>query len=645
MRSKLTRRELLRAATGAAVAAPAGVVTPGCMTLAPGARYMNPEAPTFALPQIEGTYYADEVPDTLDLADMAARLIHAMTAPTDPGVDYEVYWWVIFGTNRPHMVHQFSDQFQFQYMAVLPLMRVASGHPQGEEVERSFLAGTIKNLGPDGLFYNVPAARPWTVSMDQSFKYADKPPEGPFASLIQSALMLSMLNVYSQLSPDERWQQAARRCGERLVHLAVDAGEYAYYHKWQYALGEAPSKGPMTEDPFRGGAVNAILMPLLELSQLTGYEPARRTASKLFEQYMRFWTGIEDDGKVAETRDGWTYSGFPIMSSLVPLDWGIRADEPEMIETAQENFDRYRYLIQPLTGYVPEVTHTDPTKVHTAESCFLSYVVTNAVLLSAVGAGDYWDDVDRWVRNQFAETQLTRVDWVEPMLEGKSWQFPPRYSTTERVPQRNLGAFAGFMQFNDWYGGYVHPTAKRAGGAAIQHCCTGTAGLTIYNVWKNILHYKGEELRINLLLNRASQWADIHSHIPYRGQVDVKVKEPLKLAVRIPEWTKPLQVRVQVDGQDRTVSWEDRYVQVGDLKPKQVATLRFPISERKEIATVHGQTYTLTIKGNTVVAIDPPGQYYPVYQRAHYRDNTTRWRTATRFVSDTIPREGHALCV
>ena len=31
-------------------------------------------------------------------------------------------------------------------------------------------------------------------------------------------------------------------------------------------------------------------------------------------------------------------------------------------------------------------------------------------------------------------------------------------------------------------------------------------------------------LSVNLLLNRASPWVDVDSHIPYEGRVDLKVK-------------------------------------------------------------------------------------------------------------------------
>ena len=35
------------------------------------------------------------------------------------------------------------------------------------------------------------------------------------------------------------------------------------------------------------------------------------------------------------------------------------------------------------------------------------------------------------------------------------------------------------------------------------------------------------------LLNRASKWADVDSHVPHTGEMDVKVKQPVALSVHI----------------------------------------------------------------------------------------------------------------
>ena len=166
------------------------------------------------------------------------------------------------------------------------------------------------------------------------------------------------------------------------------------------------------------------------------------------------------------------------------------------------------------------------------------------------------------------------------------------------------------------------------------HCCTGNGTRAIYYVWNHIVHWKDGKLRVNLLLNRASPWADIHSFIPYEGRVDVKIKKASELSVRIPEWVKPDKTTCQVSGTDRPLSWDGRYAVVGKVEPGDVATLTFPIFERMDKVQIQGKDYTLIRKGNEVVHIDPPGEYSPLYQREKYRENQARTKKVERFVAE-----------
>ncbi len=141
---------------------------------------------------------------------------------------------------------------------------------------------------------------------------------------------------------------------------------------------------------------------------------------------------------------------------------------------------------------------------------------------------------------------------------------------------------------------------------------------------------------MNLLLNRASPWADVDSHIPHTGQVDVRMKEAADLSIRIPEWVAPEEGRCRVGDSDRSLTWSGRYAEVGRVARGDVVTLSFPIPERQETTYVEKEKYTVVIKGNEVVNIEPPGKYCPLYQRQHYRADTTRWKKVERFVSDQV---------
>ena len=114
----------------------------------------------------------------------------------------------------------------------------------------------------------------------------------------------------------------------------------------------------------------------------------------------------------------------------------------------------------------------------------------------------------------------------------------------------------------------------------------------------------------------------------------IKVKQPLQLSVRIPEWVSPEETRASVNDAECTIQWDGRYTRIGKVQPEDTVTVTFPISERKDDVHVEKRRYQILRKGNEVVSIAPPGRYHPLYQREHYRSESPRWRKVTRFVSD-----------
>ena len=290
--------------------------------------------------------------------------------------------------------------------------------------------------------------------------------------------------------------------------------------------------------------------------------------------------------------------------------------------------------VSPLIGWFTEWYLAD---YPSCECCTVADMIALAVNLSVAGAGDYWDDVDRWVRNDFAEQQLTSVDWIYRMASTLPPKPVARNETAERAPERNVGAFAGWSTGNEW-------------GRSIMHCCTGNSTRTLYYVWEHMLEDKDQdELRVNLLLNRASRWVDIYSYIPYEGRVDLKIKQDCRsLWLRAPEWlgAQSPEIMCTVNGTARPLRWEGRYVDVGPAKPGDSVVVTFPNypfkgfsqSERTVKERIGLVTYTLTLRGNTVVSIDPPGQNGALYERAAYRGGKVPWRKVQRFVPEQLIR-------
>ena len=164
------------------------------------------------------------------------------------------------------------------------------------------------------------------------------------------------------------------------------------------------------------------------------------------------------------------------------------------------------------------------------------------------------------------------------------------------------------------------------------HCCTANAARGLYEVWRNVVHSRGNQVKVNLLLNHANEAVDVSSHIPYVGQVDLHVKRDCTLSVRMPAWVTLSQVACKVGETPRSVSYDGRYADVGEVHAGDDVSFAFPIAERTDLVTIAHQWYHLVHKGHDVVCIDPPGKLCPLYQRDHYRDNVTLWKKDTRYV-------------
>ena len=618
--------------------------------------YIRDTVPEFDVPEYRHERYEDWVPDTLDIQERCALAVNGLTGPTDPERDYLLYFRVNFSANPPSMSHESSDACQTKFMEALPLMRMASGSAQNDHVDRVWMATALGMIGPDGLIYWP--ALPWARKPSW---HEPSPDAEHYCVPAFAGRAISAMTVYMLRDPDGPWASEIERAVQALDALSVRRDDYAYFPQGAFVPdGPRPKTAEMPTGIWSSLA-GWTTQGLAQFFRATGSEQAGELAGRLaryIAYHGRYYgpngeflpnhpglratpksAGVEhpfDPGPVpgsagALQANNNTHFQHHMIPLLGILDYALGAGDNDLAEFVKNSFEWGRAKGQNTVGYFPE--NIDSHGYEGSETCEVAGMVGLALKLSVAGLGDYWDDADRWVRNQFAENQLRRADWVYRMHTGgrvfarrsvpESTATSP-VVTTDRVPERNVGAFAGWPAANDFFVGQ---------GAGIMHCCTGNGTRALYYVWEHILSYTDGELKVNLLLNRPSPWADVRSHIPYQGQVDVAVKQPCSLKIRIPEWVTPGDTACRVGGRQRSLTWDGRYAVVGDVSPGQAVELMFPIEERVKQVDIEKQRYILTIRGSDVVNIDPPGRFCPFYQRDHYRETTTRWRRVDRAVS------------
>jgi DUF1680 family protein len=261
---------------------------------------------------------------------------------------------------------------------------------------------------------------------------------------------------------------------------------------------------------------------------------------------------------------------------------------------------------------------------NTCELCEVADMVGLALKLTQAGAGNYWEDADRWLRNQYVEGQLTHNQlrvFLDNLHARELFRERPVEPWESDEIERAVGGFSISSLPNDW-------------GLKMGHaCCTGNASRTYYWIWDSILTKQDDLTKVNLLLNRASPWLDVDSYLPYEGKVVLKIKATPAVAMRIPQWADRDRVTCKMNGTGRDFAWSEDYVEVRDLNAGDVVTVEFPIREETTFSVIGDKPFKLTLKGNTVVDIDPEGKLCPLYQRDHYKHDRAPMKKVSRFVS------------
>jgi hypothetical protein len=249
-----------------------------------------------------------------------------------------------------------------------------------------------------------------------------------------------------------------------------------------------------------------LIQGLSQYYTVTKYQPAIELAGKL-AKYTRYHGRIFDEegrwllepGVMGQKLyagigiydvEGLKYGGHGHgIAMLSLLEYAIAADDADMLQYSKAIFEWTAnpgpiYGVSRPVGWFPERYLPN---YPASESCTTGDMLGTAVKLTQTGASDYWDDIDRWVLNHFAEAQLTHPEDVYRFAETQPRKAVNENETADHVPDRSVGVWAGWAAANEW-----------ATWLGIQHCCTGNAPRALYYVWNAMIEHRNDQLGVNL---------------------------------------------------------------------------------------------------------------------------------------------------
>ena len=281
------------------------------------------------------------------------------------------------------------------------------------------------------------------------------------------------MTVYMLRDPEGPWRQQIERVVPALNELAIHQGDFAYFPQGAFVPGGPRPRRAEIPRGIWSSLPGWTTQGLAHFGRVAGYEPALELAGR-FSRYIAYhgqYYGAQ--GEFLPDHAGFAESPAP--PGVYPFDPGTshhpQTRTPPTFSTtwcpcwvcwttpwrrvtgrlqtssgAPSSGPGPRRGGEGMVGYFPE--DVDNTEFEPSETCEVAGMIGLALKLSHAGLGDYWDDADRWVRNQFAESQLRRADWVYQMHMG-GLVFPYRpvplsrvvegVETTDRVPERSIG--------------------------------------------------------------------------------------------------------------------------------------------------------------------------------------------------------------
>jgi hypothetical protein len=522
------------------------------------------------------------VPNTFFLEDAANLARSSLLARLDPELAYQPYFRLDLGLEIPEVKHASWDYCDMagRFVDALILTAPMVGADRPGEAEIGLRAFLLNRANPnDGLFYDAEA--PWSTYAADMF--------------CQGRVLLGLVSWFL-LTGDPAVETKLNGLIDGLSQLAVWDGDACSYPTDIRIDGQWVDGG-LWKGTFPGYAAQQTV-GLARYAKATGNPTALKLASGLANHFVD--CGVVNPGG---TFTGHTHSQGILPSALGVLAYALVAGDRDLAKWSGRVYEHARTYTSSF-GWLPDGLGFSPRDnffAGTCETCALCDLIELAITLTEAGIGDYWDDVERYARNQLLEQQI----------RDPARAVPPDIlaQTTTPVERILRGAFDSTAPPNSLLG-------SKEG--VVEGCCTPAGARACFMVWDRIMSSRPDGIHVNLALSRDAAWARLTSAEPYRGELRLHVRQARPFFLRLPEWIDTNTVNLTVDGTKRPIDLRGRSLELGELRSGQVVDVKYPLAVQERTEAIAESEFTTHWKGGTVTAITPPGEHYPTYRRAEY---------------------------
>lgn len=519
-----------------------------------------------ALPRLEAVLQ----PDALDLRAPVRRAMSCISNRMDPNASYRPWFLVEVKDWKPirlrHDIWDFGDmsgRFLEALIMARNMFEPTTGMLQDEARIRGFLFGL---QGSDGLIMNRDQGR-----VDHMFA--------------QGSALYGMVTDFND-SHDPAVKDRVTALIGGLAKRARHEDDYLWFP--EVATPIAPCSHMAAYQ----------VLPIVRFYELTNDASALRYAERLSRWAFYHDPTVTDQGVITKT--GWeghlhawmdTYSGILRCSRA-----GGNIDRREVLARSKLLFAWVKQNYTTPYGWV-----ADSVGSETCETCTISSAIRLALELIKEGSTEYWDDVERFVRNQLVANQFRDVE---------------RLGIDDPATAKGLrGAFESYAAPN---------TLIASRDSGIEGCCINGGIRGFFLAYQSAIQESKDAIHINLLMSHATSGVRVVSYLPQDGRLDFYPESSKPLLIRLPEWLRAKDVTVNGPvGIRQAAETDGHFIRVSGAKQGARIILQFKQREESVESVVAKKRYDVAWRGDTVIKLTPGGKPYATYIK--------------EFVSDSLP--------
>ncbi|MGI9072471.1 MAG: hypothetical protein ACR2JB_14415 [Bryobacteraceae bacterium] len=530
-------------------------------------------------PVIAGMHVtASEVrPATLDLREPMGKAVECLINRMDPSRDYQPWFGVDVVNGRPaslrHDIWDFGDTSGRFLEGLILARQMIQPDPAMIIAEKRIRRFFNSLFDSTGLVYN-----PALKQADHMFAQG-------------SALYALVTDFEERRDPNVRTRIENFIAG--LNRVAVQERDYLWFPQVATKQSACPHQASYQ------------ILPAVRFYELTGYAPALQFAARLSRWPLYHDDTVTPSGVI--TRTGWEGHLHAWMDTFSGIIRCARAGAPELdrrdiTQRAYRMFEWVRANYTSPFGWV-----ADSVGAKTCETDTITSAIRLALELIKEGHAEYWNDIERFVRNQLVENQFRNLETL--------------HIADPKVARGVHGCFDSWADPN---------TLLAVKNGDIEGCCINGGMRGLFLASQNAIHETAKEIRVNLLINAATPGLEVASYLPSEGRLVLYARGGKRIRVRTPDWLNPNNVRVSGPAGfhsevESSAVWLKGVV-AGPI------VLRFEQPETERTHVVAGRSYRALWRGDTVVRLLPYGGVYPIYQRTTLNESA-----AARKARDLFP--------